>query len=410
MRQPQIASYTLSRESRQKAPGAPCGRRDADFWALSRSTHSFKVTGMPRSASSHSRQARSGLTLIEVLVVVSILGLLLGMLLPAVQQAREAGRATVCRQNLRQIGLATHAFHAATRAFPPARIVPRPGDAPPLSCGGEEPTWFVHILPYLEENADMGWKVYEPFSQHSDALRSKPVPIYVCPTRRSLSQAAAGAQQAMTAAARSNRSAMLACISCGGGGWVPPPVKPVDPNPPGGNPTPPSPPNVISGALGDYAGNHGDISPGTSGAPTDLFYGGNGSGVLITSRALCVAGKPVDWIDRVRIHHISDGLSNTFLAGERHVPTTRLGLMPDDGPLYDGNTFHFASRLAGPGVSLARSANDPTAGVYSFGSWHLDVCHFVMADGSVRTFSDQTSTDVLGALSNRHDGNRPEGF
>lgn len=368
---------------------------------------------MQREQADRCLMPRFGLTLVEVLVVVAIIAGLMGLLLPSVQQARESARATVCRQNLRQIGLAAHAFHAASRAFPPARIVPRPGDAPHLACGGQEPTWFIHLLPYLEEQSVDGWNVYEPFVQHPDALRSRPVSVYVCPTRRSLGQAAAGAQQGMAAAkSRLDRSATLACISCAGGGWFPPLPQPGDP-PPGEDPAPPSDPppsNVISGALGDYAGNHGDLSPGSTGAATDFYYGGNGSGVIITSRARCAAGKPAGWIDRIRIHTISDGLSNTFLAGERHVPQTRIGTMPDDGSLYDGDSFHFSSRLAGPGVQLARSANDLAASVYSFGSWHQDVCHFVMADGSVRAVSDQTSTDVLGALSNRHDGNRTEGF
>jgi prepilin-type N-terminal cleavage/methylation domain-containing protein len=374
---------------------------------------------MPFNDSHRSRQVRTGLTLVEVLVVVAIIAGLMGLLLPSVQHAREAARSSVCKQNLRQIGLAAHSFHAASRAFPPARIVPRPGDAPHLACGGQEPTWFIHLLPYLEEQSVNGWNVYEPFVQHSDALRAKPISVYVCPTRRSLSQAAAGAQEKLAAArARLSRPATLACISCAGGGWFPPLPQPGDPEPPGNDPPPqpnqpqpnqPQPSSVITGALGDYAGNHGDLSPGATGAATDFYYGGNGSGVIITSRARCAAGKPVTWIDRVRIHTISDGLSNTFLAGERHVPLARIGTMPDDGSPYDGNTFHFSSRVAGPGAKIAHSPNDLTAGVYSFGSWHQDVCHFVMADGSVRSVSDQTSTDVLGALSNRSDGNRTDG-
>jgi prepilin-type processing-associated H-X9-DG protein len=59
---------------------------------------------------------------------------------------------------------------------------------------------------------------------------------------------------------------------------------------------------------------------------------------------------------------------------------------------------------------LARTVNDLSASIYSFGSWHQDVCHFVMADGSVRGVSDQISTTVLGSLSNRHDGNRSTEF
>jgi prepilin-type N-terminal cleavage/methylation domain-containing protein len=357
---------------------------------------------MPLGKTDRSYRGRAGVTLVEVLVVVAIIAILMGVLLPSIQHAREAGRATACRQNLRQIGLAAHVFHGATRAFPPARILPRPGDVPQLSCGGQEPTWFIHLMPYLEEHAGGGWNVYEPFAQHPNSLRATPVSVYVCPTRRSLSQAAAGATSEIAANSRAvDMGVLLACISCSGGGWVPP-QPPVDPEP-GIDPEPPVP-SAITGALGDYAGNHGDLSPGSTGAATDLYYGGNGSGVLITSRARCVAGRPMQWIDRIRIHDISDGLSNTFLAGERHVATTRLGMMPEDGSVYDGNTFHYASRLAGPGMALARSPDDLAAGVYAFGSWHQDVCHFVMADGSVRAVSDQTSSDVLGKLSNRHDG------
>lgn len=353
--------------------------------------------------------------MIEVLVAVAIIAGLIGLLLPSVQHAREAARATICRQSLRQIGLAAHPFHAAVRSFPPARIVPRPGDVHNLACGGQEPTWFIHLLPYLEEQSMDGWNVYEPFGQHPDALRAKPISVYVCPTRRSLSEAAAGAQEKLAAArSRLSRTEMLACISCAGGGWFPPLPQPDDPAPSAGDPptqpNPPQPSTVFAGALGDYAGNHGDLSPGATGAATDFYYGGNGSGVIITSRARCASGKPVTWIDRVRIHTVSDGLSNTFLAGERHVPLSRIGTMPDDGSPYDGNTFHFSSRVAGPGAQLARSPNDLTAGVYSFGSWHQDVCHFVMADGSVRSVDGQTSTEVLAALSNRSDGNRTDGL
>ena len=368
-------------------------------------------------------QSPRGLTMVEVLVVMAIVALLMGLVLPALQQSREASRATVCRQNLRQIGIATHAFHAAHRAFPPARIVPRPGDAPQHACGGDEPTWFVHLMPFLEEPAADRWNVYEPFADHPDELRSTAVSVYVCPTRRSLGQAAAGPQPQTAAlavgAGRPRLAMMMLCPVCGGRPRPRPrppvPPTPGDPEPPVGEPPvePPSGPNrgdAVTGALGDYAGNHGDLSPGATGAATDFYFGGNGTGVLITSRARCLAGKPMEWIDRIRIHNVSDGLSNTFLAGERHVPMTRLGMLPDDGSVYDGNSFHFASRVAGPGAPLARTVNDLNAGIYSFGSWHQDSCHFVMADGSVRGVSDQISTTVLGSLSNRHDGNRTAEF
>lgn len=421
------------------------------------------------------RLSRCGLTLVEVLVVVAIVALLVGLLLPAVQQVREASRATVCRSNLRQIGFSIHSFHAAKRAFPPARIVPRPGDPPHHSCGGEEPTWFVHLMPYLEQSSAGGWDVYEPFASHPAELRSTPVAVYVCPSRRSVSQAAAGAAEvtaslvraplvraslAQVSPAMAATPSILAMLStagtasddagvgtapmtvfppataavsnlppcCGGPPRAgrtsifqvprpaspprPPPIMPVDPGlPPGEAPRPvaeppsdPSIPIVASGALGDYAGNHGDLSPGATGEATSFYFGGNGAGVLISSRATCGSGKPMAWVDRIRILDVTDGLSKTFLVGERHVPASRLGMLPDDGPIYDGNTFHFSSRLAGPGTHLARNIDDLNAEL-SFGSWHPNVCQFVMADGSVRSVDSQVSTTVLGALSNRRDGN-----
>ncbi len=81
---------------------------------------------------------------------------------------------------------------------------------------------------------------------------------------------------------------------------------------------------VCTGAVGDYGGNHGDLSPGSSGLPSDFNFGGNGTGTIISSRARCNSGLPMDWIDRVRQSDVTDGLSNTFVSGEMHVPMGKL--------------------------------------------------------------------------------------
>jgi len=157
-------------------------------------------------------------------------------------------------------------------------------------------------------------------------------------------------------------------------------------------------------ALGDYAGNQGDPSPGSQGVPTDFYYGGNGTGIIIASRPICRLGMPTDWLDRIRVADITDGLSNTLLAGESHLPWDKLGEFPDDGPLYNGEHFTGYTRIGGPGLPITRGSRDAVASRYSFGSWHPAACNFVLADGSVRGLVPALSTSTLAALANRSDG------
>ena len=159
-----------------------------------------------------SQRLGRGMTLVEVLVVMAIMGGLMGLVLPAMQNSREASRAAICKQNLKQIGLASHAFHGAFRSFPPARIVPRPGDASQHACGGQEPTWFVHLLPFLEEPAADRWQVYEPYAAHPEQLRAMPVSAYVCPTRRSVGDAAAGVRPSIASRGSTGRQPQLAMM------------------------------------------------------------------------------------------------------------------------------------------------------------------------------------------------------
>ena len=156
--------------------------------------------------------------------------------------------------------------------------------------------------------------------------------------------------------------------------------------------------------MGDYGGNHGDLSPGSVGESSDFYFGGNGTGVIISSRPICEQGKPVGWTDRVRSSKVKDGLSNTFLVGEMHISRKQMGLLPNDGPIYCGSKVHYATRVAGPGARLAVGPMDETASQYSFGSWHRGICHFSMADGSVRAMSIGTGTNVLSKLANRNNG------
>ena len=170
----------------------------------------------------------------------------------------------------------------------------------------------------------------------------------------------------------------------------------------------------VTGTATDYAGNHGDLSQGAKGAVTDFYYGGNGTGVIIASRPQCVerqiiegsevkrVGQARDWIDRIAHKNLTDGLSKTFLVGEKHVPGHKMKQFPEDAPAFDGDHFPAASRVAGIGAPIARGpTDDDPASVIAFGSDHPGICHFAMADGSVRAVSNNTSTRALTLLSHR---------
>lgn len=132
---------------------------------------------------------RHGFTMVELLVVVAIIGLLVALLLPAVNSARTAARGLHCKNNLRQLALATLHYENSTRHFPPARIQPRPGDVR-RQCGGEGVSWVVHTLPYIEEASFAEqWEVHDDYSNHARQLRSRPLQLLVCPERRDISQA-----------------------------------------------------------------------------------------------------------------------------------------------------------------------------------------------------------------------------
>lgn len=127
-----------------------------------------------------------GFTLVELLVVIAIIGILVALLMPAVQAAREGARRMSCSNNLHQIGLALHNYHQTHRTFPPGtieyrnahRVVSRNPNA------GLNFAWSALILPFLEQSAVLNEIDYAyPFDAPENAeIAAQTLPVYLCPT------------------------------------------------------------------------------------------------------------------------------------------------------------------------------------------------------------------------------------
>jgi prepilin-type N-terminal cleavage/methylation domain-containing protein len=122
-----------------------------------------------------------GFTLIELLVVIAIIGLLVGLLLPAVQAAREAANRTSCANNLKQIGLALRQYEVDH------------GCLAPSFAKVQGASWMVLILPYMEQdNLFHQWDMTKTYYEQSDTARLTQLQNYFCPTRRSPADVKAG--------------------------------------------------------------------------------------------------------------------------------------------------------------------------------------------------------------------------
>jgi len=142
--------------------------------------------------------SRKAFTLIELLVVIAIIGILIGLLVPAVQQVRESANRTMCLNNLKQIGIALHNYHDSKKVLPPGA----PSDIPPWTdrvSGGWGSGWMVLILPYLDQSPIMSaWTYAYPSSAGSATLtygysakynvlnraliNNITIPVYRCPS------------------------------------------------------------------------------------------------------------------------------------------------------------------------------------------------------------------------------------
>ena len=140
------------------------------------------------SAPSRPLRARIAFTLTELLVVITIIGILTALLIPAVQRIREAANMTQCQNNLRQIGIAIHTHHDTYRRFPSGGWGWDWVGAPDAGTGADQPGgWLYQVLPFIDQGnlANLGKGQRSPEIEESIlTLLATPVAIFNCPSRR----------------------------------------------------------------------------------------------------------------------------------------------------------------------------------------------------------------------------------
>jgi len=311
------------------------------------------------------------------LVVIAIIGVLVALLLPAIQAAREAARRVQCTSHLKQIGLAVQNFHDAKNRIPSSRRSP------------DFDTWAAELWPYLEAgNSAAIWNPKQDYFGQSEAARTAQIDVYLCPTRRA------------------------------------PPALSVS----GDNPSATDGGAHFPGGVSDYAANAGDQSANApfndcqndNGVdeplrPTGPFiHGGNAPNAKNKIGVDDLSILPV--VNTVSFRQVEDGLSNTFFVGEKHVPTdglrgSYLGTnLARDNSIYNPDSWNTSIRKGAHIHPLANPSNgnqnDDATRQWrkSFGSWHPSICQFAYGDGSVHQISVNIDPCMLGHFCNIADG------
>lgn len=134
-----------------------------------------------------SARSRAGFTLIELLVVIAIIAILIGLLLPAVQKVREAASRAKCTNNLKQLGLALHNYHDARGSLPPGGADDMPPFGTASSSGSWGSSWWIYILPYIEQGPAFSQWQLTGSSGHTHAgnktvVHNLLIPVMKCPS------------------------------------------------------------------------------------------------------------------------------------------------------------------------------------------------------------------------------------
>ena len=315
-----------------------------------------------------SRSRLSGFTLVELLVVIAIIGILIALLLPAVQQAREAARRMQCSNNMRQIGLACHNYHDTHRTFAPGRMVydgfDSSGNSTKVVTG-----FLAMIMPFVEQGNLSD--IYNQSCGFDDPANrtavNTPIDIYLCPS-------APGGDRQMPLYAGWNM------------GWTTDPSA-LDPN--------------VTGVATDYQGIRGMHVLDSSGNHTDVP--GRDVGILNETGA--------DFAD------IVDGTSNTILLFEMAGKPAHWN-MSSTQQVTNAQFYGYGPWSGNNGVMIYNWESDGTAkgcdGCTSYlnidntsspYSFHPGIVNVVLADGSTRSIPETVDTQTFLNLCFKADGN-----
>ncbi|MFM7412459.1 MAG: DUF1559 domain-containing protein [Planctomycetota bacterium] len=348
------------------------------------------------------RLSVGGFTLVELLVVIAIIATLIGLLLPAVQSAREAARRTQCTNQVRQMTLGMHGVVSANGYFPTGGVYPWPEledfvqGGKPLAPNKQGLSWGFQILPYLEEAAT--YSITE-----TSQLTNTPVNLYFCPSRRPptrstyspscwlMDYAALVPIQSRTQLGDSTFNVLISSVNPGSGAcartwgfWG------VKDNSNGITPKPASKLGTsYQGFWGVIVRGSYAVSRGTRGASVeDLGYGGP-----------------------VKPAKITDGTSKTAVVTEKRLrPSTYFqSEWYDDRGWSDGwdpDTLRLTACWPQPDGDIYRFPNGAEVDVAGLvaGSAHRSGFSTGFADGSVRTLDYEIDLEIFNSLAHRADG------
>jgi prepilin-type N-terminal cleavage/methylation domain-containing protein len=338
-----------------------------------------------RSCSGSRRAALNrGFTLVELLVVIAIIGVLVALLLPGLQSAREASRRMNCASNIRSVALAAHNFENVMKNLPPGYLGPIPNDDWSLHQNSEQ--WagtLAWLLPYVEQS-----NVFQLFPTTPQASAPFVLDVKTSnqPNSAWYNNAAvfAAAQTKIktflcpSTNAYENRRGITAAVNVyySSGGYTFQIVR-----------YDPATASASTQNLGrtNYVGSAGYMGSVVNPQGANPMYADLRCGVFFNR-------------SQTRFSDIPDGTSNTFLFGE-----ATGGIEVDTTPGYRQRRYGHTWMSAG---TLPTAWGFTAKDWYTFGSEHPGIVHFVMADGSVKKVNTNIDTTTFVLISGKHDGFR----